>query len=31
MLRILMNKVDSMQEHMGNEGREMDVLRKKQK
>ena len=31
MLRTLMDKVDSMQEHMGNVSREMEVLRKNQK
>lgn len=31
MLRELMDKVDSMQEQMGNESREMEMLRKNQK
>ena len=31
MLRALLNKVDGMQEQMGNVSREMEILRKKQK
>ena len=31
MLRVIMDKVDSMQEQMGNVSREMEILRKNQK
>lgn len=31
MLRVLMNKIDSMKEQVGNASKEIEILRKKQK